>query len=141
VDGEERDIPPGTAAPATADPAPAEQGEAGDGVAGEPRVRVRPRQQQVHRRQAQGGRQGRVQDGGHTQRPPLFIASVNGSDATLSRPRCVRTGSVPCATVWSKTLSNFSLSYIISSRLRPVRSNSVVSSMASHGPASSHMPQ
>src|SRR3712207_9347462 len=33
-----------------------------------------------------------------------------GSDATLRRPRCVRTGSVPAFTVVSNTLSSFSLS-------------------------------
>src|SRR6266540_3694812 len=67
--------------------------------------------------------------------------SGGSSEATLSRPVCVRTGSVPALTVWSKTLSSFSLSNIISSRLKPVRSNSVVSSMASTGQACSHMPQ
>ena len=43
--------------------------------------------------------------------------------------------------VSSYTLSSFSLSKIISSRLRPVRSNRLVSSIASTGQASSHMPQ
>src|SRR5438045_2385622 len=59
----------------------------------------------------------------------------------LNLPEWGRTGSVPAATVWSKTLNSFSLSNIISSRERPVRSNSVVSSIASHGHACSHMPQ
>ena len=45
-----------------------------------------------------------------------------GSDATLSRPGRVRTGSVPVRAVWSKTLRSFSLSKTICSRLSPVRS-------------------
>jgi hypothetical protein len=58
-----------------------------------------------------------------------------------ANPARVRTGSVPAFVVWSNTLSSFSLSKIICSRLSPVRSYSVVSSMASTGHASSHMPQ
>src|SRR4029079_6521279 len=64
-----------------------------------------------------------------------------GSAATPSLLDVVRTGSVPAATVWSNTLRSFSLSNIISSRLRPVRSNIDVNSMAAHGQACSHMPQ
>ena len=66
---------------------------------------------------------------------------LSGSEATPSRPLRVRTGSCPPFVVWSKTLRSFSLSNIISSRLRPVRSKSEVNSMASQGHASSHMPQ
>ena len=44
-------------------------------------------------------------------------------------------------TVWSYTASSFSLSKIISCRVWPTRSYSWVSSMASTGHASSHMPQ
>jgi hypothetical protein len=58
-----------------------------------------------------------------------------------ANPARVRTGSVPAFVVWSNTLSSFSLSKIICSRLSPVRSYSVVSSIASTGHASSHMPQ
>src|SRR5947209_5677663 len=58
------------------------------------------------------------------------VSPVSGgrSEAGPSRPRVVRTGSLPAA-VRSNTLSSFSLSNIISSRLSPVRSKRVVSSM------------
>ena len=48
-------------------------------------------------------------------------------------------GSFSC--VASKTLSSFSLSKTISSRLRPVRLYKLVNSIASTGQASSHIPQ
>src|SRR5207244_13367185 len=66
---------------------------------------------------------------------------LGNSEEGPSVPALVRTGSVPAATVWSKTLKSFYLSNIISSRVRPVRSARDVSSMASTGQASSHMPQ
>ena len=80
---------------------------------------------------AEGLRKAEIQD---LERHGFGLARVAADGSVIDR-----IGSA--SFVMSYTHSNFSMSQIISSRLRPVRSRKLISSMASIGHASSHIPQ